>query len=78
MDHRLKLMPLWLSFILFGVPGVVIYWGMYYGAPLLFKEWYSTCYLLCSFIDTRSFIADRLFSSLPIGWLWLELGSIQR
>ena len=38
MDHRLKLMPLWLSFILFGVPGVVIYWGMYYGAPLLLKN----------------------------------------
>ena len=31
-------MPLWLAFILFGVPGVIIYWGMYYGAPLLLRN----------------------------------------
>jgi membrane protease YdiL (CAAX protease family) len=38
LDHRLKPMPLWLSFILFGVPGVFIYWGMYYGVPLLVQN----------------------------------------
>lgn len=31
-------MPLWLSFILFGVPGAFLYWGMYYGALLLLQN----------------------------------------
>ena len=38
LDHRLKPMPLWLSFILFGVPGAFIYWGMYNGVPLLVQN----------------------------------------
>jgi hypothetical protein len=31
-------MPLWLSLVLFGVPGAAIYWGMYYGVPLLLEN----------------------------------------
>jgi membrane protease YdiL (CAAX protease family) len=38
LDQRLKPMPLWLSFILFGVPGAIIYWAMYEGVPLLVQN----------------------------------------
>lgn len=36
-DARLKPMPLWLSLILFGVPGIFFYWAMYSGIPLLLR-----------------------------------------
>jgi membrane protease YdiL (CAAX protease family) len=37
-DRRLKPMPFWLSLIFFGVPGIIIYWGMYSGVPLLLES----------------------------------------
>ncbi len=50
MSQDLKPIPLWLSVMLFGAPGVAIYWGMYYGTPLLIGKGLPPVYVFPVFL----------------------------
>lgn len=40
MDKNITLKPIsfWVSLLMFGIPGVIIYYGIYYGAPVLYNN----------------------------------------
>src|SRR5512141_1764472 len=75
-DARLKPMPLWLSLILFGVPGIFFYWAMYSGIPLLLRGGLPLIisFALLSLPGIGLLIGDlALYRLGGSGWHWTEL-----
>lgn len=48
-ENTLKPIPLWQSLLLFGIPGLMLYLGLYYAVPFLLKLGYSEVFLFLSF-----------------------------
>jgi hypothetical protein len=62
--NNIKPISVWFTLILFGIPGLVLYYGTFYGAPLLISKGVPQIISIMSFTWVTTILLVPVISSI--------------